>query len=107
MTTRPRCSATECKREALARGLCATHYQAARREEKRGGPAAPRSAPGEGAEVKFRCGAELKEWADKLAARLGVTPSEFGRTALQRHAERTDKQITAGKLMAMRRKAAR
>gem|GEM_PF-4609380 len=76
------------KRSLVAHKSCATCYQHARRDRMRGGPAAPRAAPGEGGIVSLRIDTTLRKAIRTAARAAGVPVSMWMRTTLARAAMR-------------------
>lgn len=82
------CTVADCREAPVARGLCGTHYHAARR----GGTLAesPRvlAEPGEGHQVAFRVRRSTVEAVRTLAQMEGISPSEWYRRAVEAALER-------------------
>lgn len=73
------CDQPDCKGEVIAKGKCAKHYLQMRRG--RLGKTRPMSPEGEGAEVSFRCHADLKKAIRRLAKTEKREASELWREA--------------------------
>lgn len=71
-----------CGEFAVARGLCAKHYQ----QERRGmlGEAPKRAANGEGDQITFRCSTPEKIAATNAAAKAKMELSEYVREAVRK-----------------------
>ena len=73
------CRGPACDRPAVLHGLCRSHYQ----QERRARPLRPLRGPSteEGAQITFRCTAELKRTAEKAAKKEGIDAAEWWRLA--------------------------
>lgn len=76
------CSAPDCARPVVAKGLCATHYQAARRAKQAPGKASRPKSLGGSTQVTVRLPTSLVQHAERCAEARGESLSTWLRKAI-------------------------